>query len=452
MSEAPETADRTVQGGIRQGDELPVGYKRTAVGMIPEDWQIVFVRELFEYQRTASNSRADLDNSGSVAYVHYGDIHTLFTHFIDFTRDTVPRLSASGKVTATAVREGDLIVADASEDEAGIGKSVEVRNIGRTDAISGLHTLLLRPRIRNRLAPGYRAQITRFATGIKVFGISKQALGNVRLPIPPSREQHAIAEGLSDVDLLLEALEALVVKKRAIKQAAMQQLLTGNIRLASFSEEWETKTLGDVSTMLPTATNPRSDLSDSGEIGYIHYGDVHAHSHPVLNCTTHDLPRIGEDRVGSAVHIQNGDLVMVDASEDLAGVGKSIQVQGVAERSVVAGLHTILCRGKTDEWASGFMAYLQFMPEFRSTLLRVASGTSVYAISKRQLAAVKLSLPPSEQEAIVSVLSDLDAELAALELRRLKIGAVKRGMMQQLLTGRIRLVEPEATVKEAAGS
>ena len=119
----------------------------------------------------------------------------------------------------------------------------------------------------------------------------------------------------------------------------------------------------------------------------------------------------------------------------------------------MAGLHTILCRGKPDDWASGFMAYLQFMPEFRSTLLRVASGTSVYAISKYQLADVKLPLPPpSEQEAIVTVLSDLDTEIAALELRRQKTRAIKRGMMQQLLTGRIRLVEPEATAKEAAAS
>ena len=254
-------------------------------------------------------------------------------------------------------------------------------------------------------------------------------------------------EALSDVDGLLGALEDLIIKKRAIKQAAMQQLLTGNTRLPGFSEEWERKTLGDVSTMLPTANNPRSDLNDSGEVGYIHYGDVHSHPHSVLNCASHDLPRIGEDRIGSAVHIQNGDLVMVDASEDLVGVGKSIQVQGVAERAVVAGLHTILCRGNPDHWASGFMAYLQFMPEFRSTLVRVASGTSVYAISKQQLADVKLPLPPpSEQEAIVAVLSDLDAEIAALEQRRDKARAVKQGMMQQLLTGRVRLVRHDDLV------
>ena len=95
------------------------------------------------------------------------------------------------------------------------------------------------------------------------------------------------------------------------------------------------------------------------------------------------------------------------------------------------------------------MAYLQFMPEFRSTLLRVTSGTSVYAISKQQLADVKLPLPPPpEQEAIVAVLSDLDAEIAALEQRRDKTRIVKQGMMQQLLTGRVRLVRHDDLVAQ----
>ena len=294
-----------------------------------------------------------------------------------------------------------------------------------------------------------RFQGSTIQTGVPHINLGILCEMPVRLP--PLSEQIAIAKALSVLDGLLAALEALIAKKRSIKQAAMQQLLTGNTRLPGFSGEWQRKTLGNISTMLPTANNPRRDLSDWGEVGYIHYGDVHSHPYPVLNCASHDLPRIDRGRVGNAVRIQNGDLVMVDASEDLIGVGKSTQVQGVAERAVVAGLHTILCRGKQDEWAPGFMAYLQFIPEFRSSLLRVASGTSVYAISRKQLADVELPLPPpSEQEAIVAVLSDMDAEIAVLELRRQKTRTIKQGMMQHLLTGRIRLVEPEGTAKAAA--
>ena len=297
---------------------------------------------------------------------------------------------------------------------------------------------------------GYLAN---YVTQTSIAHLPKDKLEIVPLPVPPPAEQRAIIEALSDVDRLLAVLETLIAKKRAIKQAAMQQILTGKTRLPGFSGVWERKLLSNISTCLPTANNPRSDLGDWGEVDYIHYGDVHAHSHPVLNCSGYDLPRIDKRRVGNAVHIQDGDLVMVDASEDLIGIGKSIQVKGVAERAVVAGLHTILCRGNRDDWAPGFMAYLQFIPAFRSSLLRVASGTSVYAISKKQLVDVELTIPPfSEQEAMVAVLSDMDDEIATLEKRHDKTRAIKQGMMQQLLTGRIRLVKPEALTEKKKAS
>ena len=261
------------------------------------------------------------------------------------------------------------------------------------------------------------------------------------VPLPHPAEQREIAEALSDVDGLLGALEALIAKKRTIKQSAMQQLLTGRTRLPGFNGEWETKRVGDICTFPPTANNPRSDLDPSGDMEYIHYGDIHAHPRPVLDCTHDALPHIEGNRVGHAAKLMDGDLVMVDASEDMVGVGKSIEVRGATGRSIVAGLHTIVCRGNPGHWAMGFKAYLQFIPSFKSALARAATGISVYAVSKRELADVDLSLPPvSEQEAIATVPLDMDAEIEALELRRDKVRAVKRSMMEQLLTGRVRLV------------
>ena len=269
-------------------------------------------------------------------------------------------------------------------------------------------------------------------------------LKRLPLPLPPTlkAEQEAIAEALSRCGCpCIESLENLIAKKRASSnKAAMQQLLTGKTRLPGFSGAWETKRIGDLCACLPTANNPRADLSEYGEVCYIHYGDVHAYTQPVLNCDCCDLPRIDKERVENAAYLQEGDLVMVDASEDLVGLGKSIEVHEVAGKTIVAGLHTILCRGNPDDWAMGFKAYLQFIPAFKAALIRVATGISVYAVSKTQLAAVKLALPsPLEQAAIVSVLSDMDTEIAALERRRDKTRAIKQGMMQQLLTGRIRL-------------
>ena len=255
MGDQRATAESLVAGVARELDGVPHGYKRTEVGVIPEDWDTFRVEQLFAFLRTASNPREDLGESGAIAYVHYGDLHTRFKHIIDFSRDHLPRLTNTQNVTATLLRNGDLIVADASEDEAGLGKSVGVRNIGPMAAISGLHTFLLRPRDR-RVCHDYvgyllenelvRQQIGRLATGLKVFGISKAALAKVLIPLPLLAEQRAIAEALSDLDGLLKSLDALIVKKRAIKWAAMQRLLTGKTRLPGFTQKWSTKRLGEV--------------------------------------------------------------------------------------------------------------------------------------------------------------------------------------------------------------
>ena len=438
---------------------VPVGYKLSEVAVIPEQWDSSNVRAIASSTRNAIVGGPFGSNLVFKDYVAHGvpvirgqnmSGRMVSGEFVFVTPMKAKSLEANlaypGDIIFT--QRGTLgqvsLVPDQPFSAYLVSQSQMKLSVNRKVADPlFLFYLFTSDEQQNRF------QGSTIQTGVPHINLGILCEMPVRLP--PLSEQIAIAKALSVLDGLLAALEALIAKKRSIKQAAMQQLLTGNTRLPGFSGEWQRKTLGNISTMLPTANNPRRDLSDWGEVGYIHYGDVHSHPYPVLNCASHDLPRIDRGRVGNAVRIQNGDLVMVDASEDLIGVGKSTQVQGVAERAVVAGLHTILCRGKQDEWAPGFMAYLQFIPEFRSSLLRVASGTSVYAISRKQLADVELPLPPpSEQEAIVAVLSDMDAEIAVLELRRQKTRTIKQGMMQHLLTGRIRLVEPEGTAKAAA--
>jgi type I restriction enzyme S subunit len=153
------------------------------------------------------------------------------------------------------------------------------------------------------------------------------------------------------------------------------------------------------------------------------------------------MPSLPANRARSLDRLRDGDLVFVDASEDIDGVGKSLEITGVADMEVVAGLHTIAARFEKSALADGFKAYLQFFPEFRNHLRRLAAGTKVYATSRSHIASVEMPVPSTEeQSAIAAVLSDMDAELAALEARRDKTRALKQAMMQELLTGRIRLV------------
>ncbi len=261
------------------------------------------------------------------------------------------------------------------------------------------------------------------------------------MPIPPSDEQQAIATALSDVDALITSLDKLIAKKRDIKQATMQQLLTGKTRLPGFSGEWKVRIFGEIFQFLNTANNSRSDLSKNGEIKYIHYGDIHTKWRSFLDCSSDALPLIQENKVGNMPFLEDGDLVMADASEDNEGLGISVEVKNATGKKVVAGLHTLLLRGNKEVLADGFKGFLQYIPAVKDLLKKAATGISVYGISKNNVRNISIYIPDiAEQQAIATILSDMDAEIAALEQRRDKTRALKQGMMQELLTGKTRLL------------
>ena len=119
----------------------------------------------------------------------------------------------------------------------------------------------------------------------------------------------------------------------------MQQLLTGKHRLPGFFEEWKYEKIGKLFQFLSTGNNPRSDLSSFGDVGYVHYGDIHTKAAAFLDCANAVLPLITHNKVSNLPLLQDGDLVMADASEDYAGVGKSVEVKRVGKQKIVAGLH-----------------------------------------------------------------------------------------------------------------
>ena len=403
--------------------------------MIPSDWSVFSVGELFDYMRTAANSRADLGHTGAVSYVHYGDIHVRFNHFIDFNHDEVPRLSDDKNTTATRLRDGDLIVADASEDQTGVGKSVEVRNLGAIEAISGLHTLLLRAK-DDRIRLGYRGyvlekppvriQLCRLATGLKIFGISKQSLSDVRIPLPPPAEQRAIAEALSDVDGLLGALDALIAKKRAVKQAAMQQLLTGKTRLPGFSGEWGRRLLGEIASVrdrkvLPSHVDPDTPCVELDHIGQDN-GRLTSHS-------------TAEYSTSSKYCFLTGDVLF-------GRLRSYLRKFWHADRNGICTTE-IWPLVVDPEQIDGSFLYLLIQTDRFMEATNISYGTHMPRADWSVVCNLEFSLPSiGEQRAIAAVLSDMDAEIAALERRRDKTRTLKQGMMQQLLTGRTRLRAP----------
>ena len=437
------SADTIIPGIYQPEDFLYSDYKQSEIGMIPSDWSVFSIGDLFDYMHTASNARSDLDHTGTVSYVHYGDIHVRFNHFIDFNHDEIPRLSDNKSTTATRLCDGDLIVADASEDETGVGKSVEVRNLGAIEAISGLHTFLLRAK-DERIHHGYRGyvlekpsvkiQLRRLATGLKVFGISKQSLSDVRIPLPLPAEQRAIAETLSDVDGLLGALDALIAKKRTIKQAAMQQLLTGKTRLPGFSGEWETKRLGGFANIDPE--NLPANTKPDYEFNYISLEQVETGR---LRGFTAEIFRTSPSRARR--RLRRNDVLMSTVRPNLMGH----YLFGGTITNAVCSTGFAVLRYKRNLSVPGFLFAHLFGPVVNRQIERLLAGSNYPAISSHDAALIEILCPPTveEQAAIAAVLSDMDTEIAALERRRDKTRAFKQGMMQQLLTGRTRLLTPE---------
>ena len=275
-------------------------------------------------------------------------------------------------------------------------------------------------------------------------GMSLLTVQKVQVALPSYPEQCAIAAALSDVDALIKSLDQLIAKKHGLKHAVMQQLLTGKKRLPGFRGEWEAKTLEDLFTFSGGYSASRDQLSSRGHC-YLHYGDIHKSTKNFIDVQAeyHDIPKldIPLKRISSKSLLDDGDVVFVDASEDDEGTSRHITVVNKDRRPYIAGLHTIVAKSKKDELAHEYRRYCFQTAAIRQQFLFYAVGTKVSGISKTNIAKLALPVPSlSEQTAIANVLTDMDAEIAALEARRDKTRALKQGMMQELLTGRTRLV------------
>ena len=248
------------------------------------------------------------------------------------------------------------------------------------------------------------------------------------IPLPTSEaEQRAIATALSDVDALLGGLDRLIAKKRDLKQAAIQQLLTGQTRLSGFHGEWEVKTLGDLFNFSGGYSASRSQLSTEGHC-YLHYGDIHGATKTCVDARAdyQDIPKfnIPLKRVLPGSLLKDGDVVFVDASEDDEGTSKHVVVVNKDSVPFISGLHTIVAKSKTNELVHEYRRYCFQTAAVRQQFLFYAVGKKVSGISKTNIPKLTLPVPSvPEQTAIADVLSDMDAELAALEARRDKTHA-----------------------------
>lgn len=285
-----------------------------------------------------------------------------------------------------------------------------------------------------------KARMVDLATGSTFLEISKRDLANIRVPLPPLPEQRAIAAVLSDIDELLESLEALISKKRVIKWAAMQELLTGRARLPGFGGEWQVTALGNI-TDIRNGGTPRTGIPSywDGRIPWCVPTDVTACRGKHLTRTARSITREGLASCGASL-LPAGSLLLCSR----ATIGEiKIASMPVATNQ---GFKSLVCGETVDH---GYLYYRMLM--LKKQMIEVATGSTFLEISKHDVARIGIGLPPlPEQQAIATILSDMDAEITALERRLDKTRAIKQGMMQQLLTGAIRLPIPDTAPYENA--
>lgn len=413
------------------------GYKQTEVGVIPVDWDIKPIGEIFEFLTTANNSRGDLQEYGDVAYIHYGDIHTKLNHYLDISKIILPYIDRKKLRNPNFLKEGDIVIADASEDNEGLGKSVEILYLGEIQAVAGLHTFLLRDKIGifHKGFKGYlqsikcfKSSIDRIATGLKVYGISKSSLKQIQIPIPPIEEQRAIAIALSDVDALITSLDKLIAKKRAIKTATMQQLLTGKKRLPGFNRKWSQQTFGKIVEKIVGGGTPSRSKRDfwGGNIPWATVKDFASYDpfHTEEYITLEGLKNSSTNLIPAATLVISTRMAL----------GKAIIYQ--VDVCINQDLKALFLKDGVD---IGYVYY--WLQHYAAIVESLGSGSTVKGISLTDLKSIAIFKPNfEEQKAISKVLYDMDAEIAALEVRRNKTKAIKQGMMQELLTGRTRLI------------
>ncbi|TWT74358.1 restriction endonuclease subunit S [Allorhodopirellula solitaria] len=280
-----------------------------------------------------------------------------------------------------------------------------------------------------------RKQLENIMVGSTFRRVNIKQIKSFVVPMPPAAEQEAIASALGDADALIESLEQLLAKKRLIKQGAMQELLSG---------EWPTKAFGDLFQFSGGYSASRDDLGANGHL-YLHYGDIHGSDRTFVDVETDsgEIPRINIplSEVSPSSILEHGDVVFVDASEDVDGTNKHVVIDNPRGQPFISGLHTIVAKRKSNEIDRRYMRYCFQTPEIKEQFRFYAVGTKVSGVSKTIIAKIVLPVPsPDEQFEIAATLDAMEQDIELIIERVAKARQLKQAMMQQLLRGRIRLV------------
>lgn len=432
---------------------LEFGYKRTELGLIPVDWEVKSIHEFATIKTGPFGTllkASEYSKGDGVPLISVGEIREGFLRITDLT----PRISetVTRRLPQYVLRSGDIVFGR----KGGVERSALIRQ-PQEGWFLGSDGISIRPvqKCHNEyLALQFQsARVQRWllqnAVGTTMPSLNQEILGNVVIPLPSLPEQKAIAEALSDVDALITSLDKLLSKKRDIKQGVTQQLLTGKTRLPGFDEsggkfkqtevglipeDWGVQALGALSLLQrgKFGARPRNDPRFFGGVyPFIQTGDV-TNSNGQITSYSQTLNELG---LGVSRLFPEQTLFFTIA----ANIGD------VAFTSFAAACPDSLVAITPYSHVDKKWLYHE-LKSHKKKFERIATQNAQLNINLEKLNPYLLPCPPlSEQNAIARVLSDMDAEITALEARRDKTRLLKQGMMQELLTGRTRLAVTKQT-------
>ena len=389
--------------------DVPEGYRMSEVGVIPEVWEVKQFGDFAYLSKNHLNPQHSKKSYPCVELEHLTQETGLLLGFVESKEQLSQKLIFSrGDVLFGKLRPYLKKFYFAEFDGVCTSEIWVIKSYN--NAIGQF--------IFHLIQSNHFLETANQTSGTKMPRADWKIVSCTLFPLPPLPEQQAIASALSDVDALIAALGQLITKKRNIKQGAMQQLLTGEKRLPGFGGEWEVKRLGGIAG-ITMGQSPQSA-----------FYNINGNGIPLIqgNADIEDRKTIIRTFTSSITKkCKMGDIIM----SVRAPVGE------IAKATFDACLGRGVCAISTkNDYLFHSLIFLE------NSWLRISKGSTFDSINSTDVIAMEIKMPPTEieQQAIAQILSDMDTEIEALEQKQAKYKAIKQGMMQELLTGKTRLV------------
>jgi type I restriction enzyme S subunit len=415
--------------------ELKHSYKQTEVGLIPKEWDDPQLAKIAKEDAPICYGIVQV-GSHIASGIPVLAIKNLNSDYATNIHRASPEIERP--YSRSRIRPNDVLISiKGTTGRIGIVPPGLHGNISRD---------LARLRLREGINPGFcfqmlqselvQRRLANAVVGTTRMELSIAILKKVRIPLPPSNsEQEAIAEVLSDADAPIESLEQLIAKRRHLKRGVMQELLTGQKRLPGFSGEWNTQQLGQVIDHCSSGATPYRGRPEyyKGTVKWITSGELN------YNVITDTREHISEDAVKHTNLKMHpvGTFLMAITGLEAAGTRGACGIVG----SPATTNQSCMAIYPSSKLKSEYL-YHYYVLRGNDLALRYCQGTKQQSYTAKLVNLLPIDLPPwvDEQSSIAAILSDMDAEIAALEAKVAKARQIKQGMMQQLLSGRIRLL------------